>query len=285
MARKGRHPVTPDARGPRQPGAILQAQSMTPAEATRIVQEQYPFYDFLAVRKDACLNIAETVSRHLPRGSTILDFASGTGAKAAVLQTLGFECTAFDDLQDHWHAIDGNREKILGFMDAFGIGFELARGGTLPFDRHSFDMLMMNAILEHLHDSPRVLLNDLLELVKPEGLFFATVPNLANIRKRLSLLLGRSLASFHEYYWCPGPWRGHVREYVKDDLVELCEHLGLRILELRSCHHMLASLRVIPRPAYLAMTRIFTGWRDSWLLVAQKPPNWAPVRERSADGN
>jgi hypothetical protein len=34
----------------------------------------------------------------------------------------------------------------------------------LPFDKCSFDMIMLHDVLEHLHDSPRDLLNDLFEL-------------------------------------------------------------------------------------------------------------------------
>ena len=33
----------------------------------------------------------------------------------------------------------------------------------------------------------------------------------------------------HTYYWSPGSWRGHVREYVKNDLYLLSKYLGLNI--------------------------------------------------------
>jgi len=37
------------------------------------------------------------------------------------------------------------------------------------------------------------------------------------------------------------------------------------------------------RAIYLAITKIFSGWRDSWLLVARKPNNWVPKRTLSQE--
>ena len=70
-------------------------------------------------------------------------------------------------------------------------------------------MVMLNHVVEHLHDFPRDLLNDLLTLVKPSGLLFITVPNAGNVRKRLDLLRGKTnLPPYEGYYWYPGRWRG-----------------------------------------------------------------------------
>ena len=138
-------------------------------------------------------------------------------------------------------------------------------------------MVMAHDILEHLHDSPREVLNNLIELVRDGGYVFVTVPNAANIRKRIDLLRGRTnYSDFRSFYWMPAPWRGHIREYVRDDLTQLCLYAGLTPRELRSCHHMTEKKRFpwIVRWAYEAATNLFPGWRDTWLLVAQKPANW-----------
>ena len=137
-------------------------------------------------------------------------------------------------------------------------------------------MIMLHDVLEHLHDSPRDLLNDLLELAKPDGLLFVTVPNAVNIRKRIAVVFGKTnLPRFEGYYWYPESWRGHIREYVRGDLVKLCEYLNLEVLELRGCDHMLEKLPRRIRRAYLLVTSIFRGWKDSWLLVARKRQGWS----------
>lgn len=251
---------------------------MTPEEAIQLAVERFPFQEYMipgAEEKGAYLNIADTVLRYLRPGDKILDFGCGPCDKTSILQFLGFQCSGYDDLQDDWHKFPGNREKILSFTRECGIDFRMASDGMLPFEKNSFDMVMLHDVLEHLHDSPRDLLNDLLELAKPEGLLFVTVPNAVNIRKRIYVLFGRTnLGRFDGYYWYPGSWRGHIREYVRDDLVKISEYLNLELLELRSCDHMLQQVPVAARPAYLFLTGLFRGWKDSWLLVAKKRQGW-----------
>ncbi len=250
---------------------------MTIDEAIRRAKEEFPFKDYVESERDRCFGIAETALRYLPPDAKILDFGSGPCDKTAVLQFLGFRCSAYDDLMDDWHKVPGNREKILSFVKACGIDFELANGDKMPFEKNSFDMIMLHSVLEHLHGSPRDLLNDLLELVKPEGLLFITVPSAVNIRKRISVMFGNTnLPRFEGYYWYPGPFRDHIREYVKDDLLKLCKYLSLDVLELRGCDHMLEVLPKASRSIYLLLTKIFPGWKDSWLLMAKKQKGWAP---------
>lgn len=222
----------------------------------------------------ALSNVASTVLRYLKPGSKILDFGSGACHKAAVLQLLGFRVSAVDNLQDKK---PGEPDLLKSFTDDLGIDFRLVsgeRGEPLPFDRSSFDMIMMHHVLEHLHDSPRVLLNDLLDLLKPGGFLFVTVPNAGNIRKRIHLLFGKTnMPPFESFWWSPGAWTGHVREYVRDDLVQLSRYLNLKVLELRGIDDLMSL--VLPRPsfirsAYLIATKFFGDWKDTWQLVGRK---------------
>lgn len=258
---------------------------MSPEEAIQLAVRRFPFKGYMVPKTCASgsyYDIATTVIRHLAPGSTILDFGCGPGDKTSILQFLGFKCSGYDDLQDYWHKIPGNREEIMSFAKDCGFDFWLAKEGPLPFEKNSFDMIMLHDVIEHLHDSPRDLLNDLLELAQPEGLLFITVPNAVNIRKRIDVFFGRTnLPSFDGYYWYPGPWRGHIREYVRDDLIKLSEYLKLEVLELKSCDHMLQKLPAAFRPFYRLITNIFTGWKDSWLLVARKKQNWSPRKTLS----
>ncbi|MGH7701628.1 MAG: class I SAM-dependent methyltransferase, partial [Gemmatimonadales bacterium] len=206
---------------------------MTPEEAIELVVAGFPFEKYTDHERGAYLTIARSALRYLPRGASVLDFGCGPCDKTAVLQHLGYRCFACDDLRDDWHGTAGARDRIIAFARANGIEFRLTSDGASPFENQWFDLLMMLDVLEHLHDSPRDLLNDLLLRVKPQGLFLATVPNGVNIRKRLDVIRGRTnLPRYDGYYWYPGPWRGHIREYVREDLVKLAGYLGLEIVEL-----------------------------------------------------
>ncbi len=250
------------------------------SDALQQVMREFPFPGYVSPEKKSYTEIARTALRHLKPGARILDFGSGPCDKTAVLRYLGFECSAYDDLNDVWHQIPGNREKIMAFVAQCGIDLRRAADGPFPFDPESFDMVMLHDVLEHVHDSPRSLLNDLLSLAKPDGLLFITVPSAVNIRKRINVLFGRTnLPRFDTYYWHPDPWRGHIREYVKDDLRKLAEYLNLDVLELRTCDHMLRVMPKAYRPAYLFVTKFFPGWKDSWLLVARKRAEWVSRKE------
>lgn len=251
-------------------------------DAKKQVEDRFPYQGYMDISTDSYINIANTITKYLDPGAKILDFASGPCDKTAIIQSMGYQCSAFDDLQDDWHLIDNNRGKILEFARSFGVDFKLASEGYLPFEKNSFDMVMAHDVLEHLHDSPRDLLNDLAELIKPNGLLFITVPSAVNIKKRIEVLMGKTnLPDYAGYYWSQGPWRGHIREYAKNDLKELAEYIGFEVEELHGCHHM---LHVVPKtvlPIYLSLTKLVPDFRDSWILVARKPAVWEAKRKLS----
>lgn len=258
---------------------------LKPEEAVKLVVERFPLEDYIDLRSNSHLSTAKTVCRHLAPGAKILDFGCGPCDKTAVLQAMGFECSAYDDLQDAWHAKSEMQSKILAFAENVGINFTLARpGADLPYSKEYFDMVILNDVLEHLHDSPRELLNKLLEFVKPGGLLLVTVPNAGNIRKRVVLLMGgTNYQRFDSFFWYPGQWRGHVREYVRGDLLSLSNYLGLEVLELHGCDQMLNKVMGALRGLYVAVSSVMNGWKDSWTLVARKRPGWKAQINPSPD--
>ena len=256
------------------------ASRLTVKQAIAKLRETFPFPRYAAASEEAAAEVAATVMRRVPSGSRVLDFGSGPMYKTAVLQLLGYRCSATDDLQDYVF-----NDAIVGTMTRFAesLGMRFFRAdGKLPSE--TFDLIMILDVIEHLHDSPRELLLALAERLRPEGYLLITVPNAANIRKRLDLLRGRTnLPRFASFYWLPGPWRGHVREYVRDDLQSLARFLQFKLVELRSYHHMIDVLPRALRPPYRAVTSLFPGWRDSWLLLMQKPRDWTPAHTLPAE--
>jgi SAM-dependent methyltransferase len=245
------------------------------AGALAEVRRRFPFPGYIEGMPDAYDELAETVTAHVPAGGRVLDFGAGPADKTALLQQLGYQCVAYDDLDDEWHRVGDNRARILEFAREVGIDYRLAKDG-LP--EGPFDAVLVLDVLEHLHDSPRRLLNDLVGRLRDGGHLIVTVPNAANARKRASLVLGRTnMPDFTSFYWLGDPYRGHVREYVRDDLVRLARFLGLEPVVLRGTHHLAGRLPLPVRVAFKTVALFANGLADTWLFVARKPLGWTPT--------
>ncbi len=246
--------------------------TMTPMEAVEAVKQIFPFDNYITPDYAPYLTVANVIIKYLKPKARLFDLGSGPCDKTAIASVLGCKCQAVDDLRDDWHLRGNNIEKIENFARDMHIDF--SREFKSP-TRETLDMVMLNDVLEHIHDSPRELLISLVSGLKTGGYLFISVPNLANIRKRLSLLFGRTnLPAFDLYYWYEGPWRGPQREYVSGDLIALCRNLNLELVEISTVHHMLSNLPAFLHPFYKFITALFPDWRDTWVLVARKPDGW-----------
>ncbi len=244
------------------------------------VVAEFPFENYMIRNgrvRDSYFNIAKTVVRFLDKGATVLDFGAGPCDITAVISNLGYKCYAVDDLSDGWHGYGDNYKKISSFVSSVGIEFIESDGTDLPFNDSMFDMIMLHDVIEHFHESPRLILNKLLRLLKPGGLIFITVPNAGNIRKRIELLVGgTNYPRFDTFFWSPGVWRGHVREYVKSDLSLLSQYLSLETVELRGIDNMLQKVPGNFVKPYLFVTKYMDGFKDSWSYIGKKPLSWDP---------
>jgi len=244
------------------------------------LKEIFPFENYIKEYSagDPYKTVFSIATKYLPNKSNVLDFGSGPCDKTAIVALLGHNCVAYDDMQDQWHKESNNSGKILDFSKKVGIKYVNTLKSEISSKDSSFDMIMLNDVIEHLHESPKEILLSLLALLKDDGVVFITVPNAGNIKKRLSLLFGgTNLPQFDRYYWYPGIWRGHIREYVYKDLIEMSHFLDLKIELIEGCDHMLENVPPWLIPLYKFVTRFFPKWKDSWVLVARKKPNWSPL--------
>ena len=249
-------------------------------KAWETINREFPFSGYVNPgRKSGYEDMVKKVAKWTGTNVSVLDFGAGPCDKTAMFSSVGMDVTAFDTLQDAWHTLDDNRQKILDFAEKMGIKYSLPTDADpLPFLANQYDVLMSHDVVEHLHSSPRVLLNKLLQCVKPGGILAITVPNAANLRKRLHLLMGKTNYNQFEYfYWYPGMWNGHVREYVRRDLFLLNQYLGLELLELSGYSLQLDRLPGYARKPFNVITSLCPDVRDSWMLIARKPEDWTPL--------
>jgi SAM-dependent methyltransferase len=101
----------------------------------------------------------------------------------------------------------------------------------LPADDASIDAVTCFHCLEHWHNSPKQLFKQIKRVLKPGGWLFLATPNAANIRKRISVLLGgNNWSPLGEWYDEEPVFRGHVREPIVSDLHQICHWNGLDLV-------------------------------------------------------
>ena len=247
-------------------------------QLTGKLQQAFPFKSYFRQGTTAHAELLDTARSLLPNGGRVLDVGCGPADKTAVLSWAGYQCEAIDDFSDPWHREGDNLAKIEAFAKEAGVDLKIGDGNSLPYENETFDLIVLNHVIEHLQNGPRGLVNRCIDLLRPGGYIYISVPSAVNIRKRLAVLRGRTnYPPYGDFYWNEGSWRGHTREYTGDDLRKLAKFSGLEIASLQPSHHMVGALPKRVRKPYMLLTSVFKGWRDSWTLVGRKPENWAPM--------
>lgn len=241
------------------------------------VTDNFPFDGYIpGARKQAYFSLPNSLMDILPLNSEILDFGAGPCDKTAILSQVGYKVTAYDDLGDEWYNLKNNKNEILRFANLAGIKYlypEIV--GNFSNINHTFDAVILNNVIEHFHDSPREVLNLLISMIRPGGYLLVDVPNAVNLRKRIDVLRGRTnYPSIESYYWSSNPWRGHNREYVKDDLMKINRYLGLDLINVSTHHYHLDSVNIFVSTLFQLVCKVFPNFRESLLYIGKKPARW-----------
>jgi SAM-dependent methyltransferase len=233
--------------------------------------------------RQALTHVVPTVASLLPgRGRRLLDIGSGPMDEAAVWSRPGFDRHAAGGLPDPWHRRGGNLARIRAFAEGMGIRFHLQEGDcAIPFPRESFDVVTLFDVIEHLHESPRGILDAAGGHLATGGLLAVTMPNPVNLRKRIDVLRGRSNDPPADPIFLSFPgWRGHVREYTLRETEHICRAAGFEGVSATTCEgNAFDQLRGLPLKAFPAPGRLVPALRSALLVVARRPAGWVPARE------
>jgi len=197
--------------------ALTDIEGRYPPELSKLLEDN---------RKRIIWQVQEVV-RLVKPGGRVLDLGSGVVPFMPVLASLGYEVIMADDYGDAYYG----DKKLSGMLDFFqSIGVRIVRRDIFEKDFadefERLDMVTTHDSMEHWHNSPKRLFHDLWKRLNDDGLLWIGVPNNANLRKRLTLLLGRAKWSQMADWYEQPVFRGHVREPDVDDLRYIARDLG-----------------------------------------------------------
>ena len=210
----------------------------------------------------------------------ILDVGCGEGHFAALVARAGNRVVGVDCLPEASQA-NAMEQYIAADLDGGLVGAERA------FGKRTFDLIMLQDVLEHLR-SPEQMLDDCKRLLKPHGRIAVSVPNVANITVRLALFFGR-----FEYRPRGILDRTHLRFFTRKTARQMLETAGYEVVEQKSTVMPLELvLGLDPKnPLMIAITRMLAAFTwlapsllgyQTVLICRPKPGSYISLRDSAA---
>ena len=163
-------------------------------------------------------------------GLRVLEVGGFLGAYPLALARMNIPVT----LVEHYAYYGGAFDELAEYLARAGVSIWDGDFTAPLFTRPERHTLVTNmAMLEHLADSPKTLMDNLAEATDENGAVVIEVPNIAYFWKRRLALMGKSIhPDLAMVYESETPFTGHHREYTLDELVDLLSWTGLEVQEV-----------------------------------------------------
>lgn len=210
------------------------------------------------------------------RDLAVCDVGGGYGLFSVGCARLGMRSILIEDFYDI---------ERLGMLDATQTllaeeGVEIMRRNMLTDDLglepETLDAVTSMHVLEHLPISPKPAFTQMVEALKPHGVFVLAGPNAVNLRKRIAVPLGREGWSPINEWYDHERFRGHVREPRAADLAYIARDLRLVNIDIRGTNFMATAagqrrwIRSLA-PALDALLRKRPSLCSELYLLAERP--------------
>lgn len=208
---------------------------------------------------------AEFVDRYAGgvRGKRVLELGCSFGVNLVMMkrlgaaQTVGVDYFVFPDVASNDFTVQSEAfdaaQQVWKKEGIEVVKHDLAN--PLPFPDGSFDLVISNAVIEHMHGIHQHVFREAYRVLAAGGSFVFTTPNLASLLKRVRFALGRSPNwNIDDYFTSGRNFTGHVREFTVAECRRMLDLTGFR------------SLRVVAKTGYFK-------WR--WLWNPRKAHHFA----------
>jgi SAM-dependent methyltransferase len=144
-------------------------------------------------------------------GETMLDVGCGSGTSLLEAKALGASAFGIE--------ADPNVKPI---AEALGLDIHFGRLDDGPFPEQSFDLIVMNQVIEHLPDPDRAL-RILSERMTPNGRMVLVFPNTGSLWRRIS---GNRWINWHIPY--------HLHHFERRNFERMARHCGFEVASART---------------------------------------------------
>jgi 2-polyprenyl-3-methyl-5-hydroxy-6-metoxy-1,4-benzoquinol methylase len=243
----------------------------------KLYEEYWPSYDSEVIRagiKRHCFHIDMILSTK-GINCTICDIGGGWGIFSAVCAQLGMKSVLVDDFRDEgFFDFNDPRFEMQRYYGIEIISRDVIKDG-IDFPPETFDAFTCIDSMEHWHHSPKTLFYQLVNALKPGGIFVLGVPNCVSLHKRVAALLGYGRWSTMADWYEKTSFRGHMREPNVKDLIYIANDIGLVEIKIIGRNWLLmgANNKVIRliAPIYDRITRLRPSFCTSLYMVGKKP--------------
>jgi hypothetical protein len=159
-------------------------------------------------------------------------------------------------------------------------------GYNLASLKPSYDVVLCMGVIEHIPNSPRLLLETLDRVLAPGGLLVIDTPNLVHLYNRQKFARGETvLAPIEAQYETELPFEGHHREYTIPELVWMLRRIGHQRLSVEAFNYSSYALGT------LSARDVHNHWnmvrdptmRECLMTVSQKPPAGGRAEQVAGD--
>jgi len=214
-----------------EPIDLLNIGNGAPGEYEYIVRSR-PSYE-----RTLC-DVIKFIKSHLPMRNSpsdisILEVGAFLGVTSIAMTKMGFSVTAMDIPEFM------NNKRLKMRYDKYNVKrlSQNLRTNKIPSESDRYDVVILCEVLEHLNFNPLPMIVEISRTLRQDGLLYISLPNLARLSNRISLLLGLSIHNPIDDFFAQLDDKDnmivglHWREYTSKEIKYMFERLGFRTVE------------------------------------------------------
>ncbi len=152
---------------------------------------------------------------------------------------------------------------------------------ALPFDKNTFDIVVLNEVFEHLRINPIHTIGEIYRVIKPNGILLLSTPNLLSLKGWLSMIFKNKTQSsvYYEYLKLSTLGHmGHVREYTPVEVCEFLTALGFSVEQI-IYRGLPVSKSILKQTVTRLFLTVFPQLRRYFTVVARKADSTLSIQE------